>query len=70
MVLLPPVPPDSPIEAEADELGEHIRTGARALVDPSTADVFDHVYVTTPPDLIRQRAEFASFLASSDGEGA
>jgi 2-oxoisovalerate dehydrogenase E1 component alpha subunit len=59
------------IEAESLELAEHIRSGARALANPRTPDLFDHVYVTAPPGLLEQRAEFGEFLASvgSDSVG-
>ncbi len=55
------------IEVEADEVAEHVRHGTRALPDPTTADLFEHVYVTPPPGLIEQRAEFAEFLESVGG---
>jgi 2-oxoisovalerate dehydrogenase E1 component alpha subunit len=52
------------IEVEADAVAEHVRSGTRTLPDPTTADLFDHVYVNSPPGLIEQRGEFADFLAS------
>ncbi len=55
------------IEAEADAIAEHVRIGTRSLPDPTTADVFDHVYVNDPPGLRAQREEFADFLASVGG---
>ena len=55
------------IEAEADAIAEHVRIGTRSLPDPTTADVFDHVYVNDPPGLLAQREEFADFLASVGG---
>jgi len=59
------------IEVEADALAEHVRSGTRALPDPTIADVFDHVYVNAPPGLVEQRREFADFLESvGTGEGA
>jgi 2-oxoisovalerate dehydrogenase E1 component alpha subunit len=45
----------------------HVRAGCRALPDPSTAELFDHVYVEPTPQLLEQRAEFAEFLASVGG---
>jgi 2-oxoisovalerate dehydrogenase E1 component alpha subunit len=55
------------IEAEADAVAEHVRSGTRALPDPTTADLFEHVYVNPPPGLLAQREEFAEFLESVGG---
>jgi 2-oxoisovalerate dehydrogenase E1 component alpha subunit len=55
------------IDAESEELAVHVRAGCRALPDPSTAELFDHVYVEPTPQLLEQRAEFAEFLASVGG---
>jgi pyruvate dehydrogenase E1 component alpha subunit len=55
------------VEAQAQELAEHLRDGTRALPEPTVADLFDHVYVDPPPDLLRQRAEFAESLAAVHG---
>jgi 2-oxoisovalerate dehydrogenase E1 component alpha subunit len=52
------------IEVEADAIAEHIRSGTRALPSPTTADLFDHVYVNAPPGLTEQRADFVEFLES------
>jgi pyruvate dehydrogenase E1 component alpha subunit len=52
------------VDAEADRLGEHVRTGARALPNPTPESVFDDVYVTAPPELLEQRAQFADFVGS------
>jgi 2-oxoisovalerate dehydrogenase E1 component alpha subunit len=52
------------IEADAQRLAEHIRAGCRALPDPTTGDLFDHVYVEAPPSLTDQRDEFSAFLES------
>jgi pyruvate dehydrogenase E1 component alpha subunit len=51
------------IEAEARQLAEHVRSGCRALPDPSPGSAFDHVYVRMPEDLRTQRDEFAEFVA-------
>jgi 2-oxoisovalerate dehydrogenase E1 component alpha subunit len=52
------------VEADAKKLAEHIRTGCRALPDPTPESVFEHVHVTAPPDLVRQGDAFAEFVHS------
>jgi 2-oxoisovalerate dehydrogenase E1 component alpha subunit len=52
------------IDDEADEIADHVRIGTRALPEPTTADLFDNVYVTPPPDLLAQRQEFSDFLVA------
>jgi 2-oxoisovalerate dehydrogenase E1 component alpha subunit len=51
------------IEDEAKRLAEHVRAGCRALSDPTSASLFDHVYVDLPDDLRAQRDEFVEFVA-------
>jgi 2-oxoisovalerate dehydrogenase E1 component alpha subunit len=55
------------IDAEAKTLGEHVRTGCRALIDPTPESVFDNVHVNMPDDLRAQRDDFASFVAEVSG---
>jgi 2-oxoisovalerate dehydrogenase E1 component alpha subunit len=50
------------VDAEGDRIAEHVRVGTRELPEPTVADLFDHVYVTSPPGLVHQRAEFTDFL--------
>jgi len=50
------------LAAEAEQLGEHIRTGCRALVDPSPASAFDDVYVSMPDELRVERDQFVNFV--------
>jgi pyruvate dehydrogenase E1 component alpha subunit len=50
------------VEQEARKLAEHIRTGCRALPDPTPESVFDNVYVTMPEELRTQRADFVEFV--------
>jgi 2-oxoisovalerate dehydrogenase E1 component alpha subunit len=50
------------IEEESDKLAERVRIGCRSLPDPTPSSLFDHVYADMPPDLARQRAEFAAFM--------
>jgi 2-oxoisovalerate dehydrogenase E1 component alpha subunit len=49
---------------EAKRLGEHMRTGCRALPDPAPESVFDNVHVTMTDDLREQRAEFTDFVSA------
>jgi pyruvate dehydrogenase E1 component alpha subunit len=58
------------VEAEAEKLGEHVRSGARALPNPSPESVFDDVYVTMPDSVREQRGEFAAFVGSLEGADA
>nr|WP_304050481.1 thiamine pyrophosphate-dependent dehydrogenase E1 component subunit alpha [Jatrophihabitans endophyticus] len=53
----------SAIEDEGKALAEHIRTGCRALPDPSPSSLFDHVNVTLDPDVVAQRAGFVDFVS-------
>ncbi|MDQ3615692.1 MAG: pyruvate dehydrogenase (acetyl-transferring) E1 component subunit alpha [Actinomycetota bacterium] len=55
------------IEDEADQLGEHLREGCKALAEPSPLGVFDQVYVDQTPELAEQKEGFAAYLASFDG---
>ncbi|UOY00756.1 pyruvate dehydrogenase (acetyl-transferring) E1 component subunit alpha [Blastococcus sp. PRF04-17] len=61
------------VEAEADELAAHIRSGTVNMPDPVPAEMFDHVYAEQTPHLAAQRDEFvayhASFSDTAAGEG-
>jgi pyruvate dehydrogenase E1 component alpha subunit len=52
------------VEQEARALAEHVRSGCRALSDPSPESVFENVYVTLPDELVEQRAEFVEFVSA------
>ncbi|MGN6605944.1 MAG: thiamine pyrophosphate-dependent dehydrogenase E1 component subunit alpha [Jatrophihabitans sp.] len=52
------------IEAESLKLAEHIRSGCRALPNPTPHSLFDHVHVELPDELREQRDEFAAFIES------
>jgi pyruvate dehydrogenase E1 component alpha subunit len=52
------------VERESQRLAEHIRTGCRALPNPTPESVFDEVYVEMPDELREQREEFAEFVSS------
>ena len=52
------------IEAEAQKLAEHIRTGCRALPNPTPQSPFDDLYVDMPEETMAQRDEFVDFVSS------
>jgi pyruvate dehydrogenase E1 component alpha subunit len=52
------------VEAGARALAEHIRSGCRALPDPSPASLFEHVHVGMPDDLRAQRDQFVDFVSA------
>jgi 2-oxoisovalerate dehydrogenase E1 component alpha subunit len=55
------------VQAEADELGHHLREGCKAMPDPKPLDMFDHVYAEETPELAAQRKGYAAYLASFEG---
>src|SRR3712207_9189782 len=57
------------VEAEADELAAHIRSGTVDMPDPQPAAMFDHVYAEQTPHLVAQRDEFVAYHAGFEGEG-
>jgi pyruvate dehydrogenase E1 component alpha subunit len=56
------------IDDEAKKLAEHIRSGARALPNPTPQSLFEHVHVDMPEELREQRDQFADFVASLEQE--
>ena len=52
------------LDAEAQALAEHVRTGCRALPDPDPLSVFDTVYVEMTAELAEQRDQHAAYLAT------
>jgi pyruvate dehydrogenase E1 component alpha subunit len=52
------------VEAEAEQLAEHLRTYCRNLPDPAPTSIFEHVYVEPTPNLLQQRAEMSAYLES------
>ncbi|WP_081861740.1 pyruvate dehydrogenase (acetyl-transferring) E1 component subunit alpha [Cellulomonas sp. HZM] len=52
------------LAAEADALGEHIRTTVRAMGRPSPASMFEHVYATPHSVVDAERAWFQQYEAS------
>ena len=57
------------VDAEADALGEKVRTQCRTLPDPEPLDIFHEVYAEPNVHIDRQRAEYADYLASFEAEG-
>ncbi|WP_158370767.1 pyruvate dehydrogenase (acetyl-transferring) E1 component subunit alpha [Cellulosimicrobium cellulans] len=55
------------LSAEADALGEKIRTYVRALGRPATSTMFDHVYATPHSVVDAERAWFERYEASFAG---
>jgi pyruvate dehydrogenase E1 component alpha subunit len=52
------------IDLEAEQLGEHLRDGCRALPEPQPLDIFDYVYAEESPELAEQKAGYAAYLDS------
>ena len=51
------------LDAEAEALGEHLRTVCRSLPDPDLASLFDLVHAETTPELAAQKAELLAYRA-------
>ena len=52
------------VEAESQRLAEHIRSGCRALPNPTPESPFDTLFVEMPDELREQRDEFVAFVHS------
>ena len=50
------------VNAEAEELGAHIREGCRQLPDPPPLSAFEHVYAGPDAILDAERAEYEAYL--------
>jgi pyruvate dehydrogenase E1 component alpha subunit len=50
------------VDAEATELGAHIREACRQLPDPAPLTLFDHVYVGSNAILDAERAQYEAYL--------
>ncbi len=50
------------VEAEAEQLGERLRDGCRAMADPHILDVFDQVFAEQTDELAAQKAGYAAYL--------
>ena len=59
------------VDKESEELAVRLREGCRALVDPTVASIFDHVYAEPHSLVEEERATTLAYLSSfSDDEGA
>ena len=58
------------LDAEADELGKHLRETCKALPEPDLAALFDHVYVDGSPELAEQKAQYVAYRDSLEPEGS
>jgi len=54
---------EAELQAEADELGEHVRTTVRAMGAPATSRMFEHVYATPQAQVAAERAAFEAYEA-------
>jgi len=57
---------ESRVQERADAAGAELRAGCLALEDPPALSLFDQVYAEPHPELARQRAEYADYLAGFD----
>jgi 2-oxoisovalerate dehydrogenase E1 component alpha subunit len=59
------------LEAEAEELGKHLRAACKALPEPDLEALFDMVHVDgATPELAEQKAQYIAFRDSLEEEGA
>ena len=58
------------LEAEAEELGAHLRAACHALPEPDLAELFSFVHAEQTPELARQRDEYVQLRASYEGSPA
>jgi 2-oxoisovalerate dehydrogenase E1 component alpha subunit len=58
------------IEAEADQIGRHIRQACRAMPDPAPLAIFENVYAGPNSLLQSEREQYAAYLDSFTGEEA
>ena len=56
------------VEVEADELAAKVREGCLAMPDPEPLSMFDNIYVEEHPLVDAERAGFAAYTASFEGE--
>ena len=50
------------VDAEAEQLGETLRDGCRAMPDPHILDVFDHVFAEQTEELAVQKSGYGAYL--------
>lgn len=58
------------LEAEAEELGKHLRAACKALPEPDLEALFDQVYVEDSPELMAQKAQYVAFRESFEGSAS
>ena len=58
------------LDAEAKELGHHLREGCKALPDPKPMDQFGYVFSEMTEEIREQRDGFQAYLDSFDGGGS
>jgi len=56
------------VEVEADELAATVREGCLSMPDPEPMSMFDNVYVDEHPLVEAERAGFAAYTASFEGD--
>jgi pyruvate dehydrogenase E1 component alpha subunit len=56
------------VEEEADALAARVRAGCLAMPDPEPMSMFDNIYVDEHPLIDAERAGFAAYTASFEGE--
>ena len=56
------------VEVEADALAGRVRAGCLAMPDPEPMSMFDNIYVEQHPLIDAERAGFAAYSASFEGE--
>jgi 2-oxoisovalerate dehydrogenase E1 component alpha subunit len=55
------------VDEDADEIAGRLRKGCLEMPDPSPLDIFDQVYEDESPELVMERDQFATYLASFEG---
>ncbi len=58
------------LDAEAEELGKHLRAACKALPEPDLEALFDLVYVDGTAELEAQKAEYVAFRSGFADEGS
>lgn len=58
------------LDAEAEELGKHLRETCKALPEPDLAALFDHVYIDGSSELADQKAQYVAYRDSLEPEGS
>jgi pyruvate dehydrogenase E1 component alpha subunit len=56
------------VEGEADDLALTVREGCLSMPDPEPQSMFDHIYVEEHPLIEAERAGYAAYSASFEGD--